>query len=305
MSVAIDQEELSFEASGLRFGALAWGPPDGPLALCLHGYPDTAWTWRHLGPHLAERGWRVVAPFMRGYAPTELAPDGRYQIGALARDAIGAHAALGGDDRAVLIGHDWGAIATYAAAAHSPERFGRIATLAVPPLSTVFGPLLSPRRLIADLPTVGRQLRLSWYTIFQQLPAISERSLPWLIPKLWADWSPGFDAREDVEHVFDALRGRARETAALRYYRALAQPWFRSRDYAPEQKHWLSVPSSPTLYLQGQNDGCILPVFAERARDSLPPGSEVVVVPDAGHFLQLERPDVVNELIANFVGAAR
>src|SRR3954470_14676880 len=116
-----DAQTLRIEANGMTFAALAWGPEDGPLALCLHGYPDTARTWRHLGPHLAQRGRRVVAPYMRGYAPTGLAPDGRYQLGALARDAEALHRALGGDDRAVLIGHDWGAATAYAVAAHTPR----------------------------------------------------------------------------------------------------------------------------------------------------------------------------------------
>jgi pimeloyl-ACP methyl ester carboxylesterase len=303
MNDAGQPEQIRYDASGMSFAALAWGPADGPVALCLHGYPDTAWTWRHLGPHLAKRGWRVVAPFMRGYAPTELAPDGSYDIGALGRDAIEAHAALGGDGRAVLIGHDWGAIATYIAASAAPHAFSRVVTLAVPPLSVVFGPLFSPRRLIADLPTMLRQLRLSWYIIFQQLPAISERSLDRLIPKLWADWSPGFDAREDLRHVADALPDRARKTAALRYYRNFAQPWARSGEYSAEQSHWMDVPACPVLYLHGCRDGCLLPLLAERSRDVLPPASELELVPDAGHFLQLERPDVVNERIAGFVAA--
>ncbi len=69
-------ETLHLTVENIPFTALAWGPTDGPLALCLHGYPDTARTWRHLGPVLAERGWRVVAPYTRGYAPTGLAADG-------------------------------------------------------------------------------------------------------------------------------------------------------------------------------------------------------------------------------------
>jgi len=87
-------ERLRLRAGAIDFAALAWGPQDGPLALCLHGCPDTAWTWRWLGPVLAERGWRVVAPWMRGYAPTGLAPDGGYQVGALVRDAVELHRAL-------------------------------------------------------------------------------------------------------------------------------------------------------------------------------------------------------------------
>src|SRR3954468_21252852 len=95
-------------ANGVDFSYLTWGPADGPLALCLHGFPDSAHTWRLLGPALADAGFRVVAPFMRGYAPTTGPADGRYQTGMLASDAIELHAALGGDERAVLIGHDWG-----------------------------------------------------------------------------------------------------------------------------------------------------------------------------------------------------
>jgi pimeloyl-ACP methyl ester carboxylesterase len=292
-------EELRFRAGELSFAALAWGPPDGPLALCLHGYPDTAWTWRHLGPYLAGRGWRVVAPFMRGYGPSDLAPDGVYQVGALARDAIAMHAELGGEGRSVLVGHDWGAVASYAAAAHAPEVFDRVVTLAVPPLPAMVDPRTSPS--VSDLPLMLRQLRRSWYTIFQQLPGVSERLLPRIVPRLWRDWSPGYDAREDVAHVAAALAGRGRATAALRYYRALLQPWARSRAYAAEQAHWMGVPRVPVLYLHGRQDGCVLPEFAEGAAGVLPPGSEVELVPDAGHFLHLERPDAVCERIATFV----
>ena len=110
--------EGRIEANGLLFGYLEAGPAGGPLALCLHGFPDSAWTWRHLLPELAGAGYRAVAPFMRGYAPTEVPEDGRYQTGALVADAVALHEALGGDGRAVLIGHDWGAMAAYGAAAH-------------------------------------------------------------------------------------------------------------------------------------------------------------------------------------------
>jgi hypothetical protein len=100
-------QKLTLDLPHLRFEALAWGPEQGRLMLCLHGYPDTPWTWRHLGPHFAGHAFRVVAPFMRGYAPTELARDGDYGIGALMYDAIALHEALGGGVDAVLVGHDW------------------------------------------------------------------------------------------------------------------------------------------------------------------------------------------------------
>src|ERR1700690_2154021 len=120
-------------ANAVTFSCLEAGPVDGPLALCLHGYPDTAHTWRHLLPELAAGGWRAVAPFTRGYAPTSLPADGVYQTGALIADANALHAALEAGSDAVLIGHDWGAVTAYGAAAHQPERWRRVVTLAIPP----------------------------------------------------------------------------------------------------------------------------------------------------------------------------
>src|SRR5215831_2449605 len=73
---------LRIGAAGLNFAYLAAGPEDGPLALCLHGFPDTAHTYRHLMPQLAAAGFRAVAPFSRGYAPTDIPDDSLYQTGA-------------------------------------------------------------------------------------------------------------------------------------------------------------------------------------------------------------------------------
>src|SRR5688572_29425956 len=87
----------TIRANGVEFAYLADGPDDGPLAMCLHGFPDTAHTYRHLLPRLAGAGFRAVAPWMRGYAPTGIPPDGHYQGGALANDANALHDALGGD----------------------------------------------------------------------------------------------------------------------------------------------------------------------------------------------------------------
>ena len=125
-------EQRVVTANGVQFSYFESGPADGPLALCLHGFPDTAYTWRFLLPELAAAGFHAVAPFLRGYAPTAIPSDGRYQIGALARDANSLHAALGGTDDAVIIGHDWGAPIAANSALLRPDIFPAVALLSVP-----------------------------------------------------------------------------------------------------------------------------------------------------------------------------
>jgi pimeloyl-ACP methyl ester carboxylesterase len=273
----------------MSFGALAWGDPSSPLALMIHGYPDTAWTWRHLGPYLAERGWRAVAPFTRGYAPTDLAPDDSYLIADQAADVLALHTELGGDGRAVLIGHDWGAAALWEVTAREPSRFARYVALAVPPTRAMVKPFTSVRTLSLG----ARQSRMSWYFLYNQLPA-AERGLGSIIPKLWRAWSPGYDPAEDLCHVFESLRGPGRRRAALRYYRNNLQRGLKAT--------FTITPGAPALYLHGEHDGCILAALIEHAPDALAPGSHAERLPGVGHFLQLEDPERVNGMISDWIG---
>jgi pimeloyl-ACP methyl ester carboxylesterase len=266
----------------------------GPLALCLHGFPDSAWTWRYLLPALAGAGYRAVAPFMRGYAPSEVPADGRYQTAALALDACGLHDALGGDGDAVIIGHDWGAMATYIAANHEPERWRRVVTMAVPPAGAVAGGFLT-----------YAQLKRSWYMFFFQHGlsdlVVGMNDLAF-IDGLWADWSPGYDATDDLPHVKDALRDPANLAAALGYYRATLGNVGVDPALDAVQAKANETTSQPTLYLHGRTDGCMGIDVAEGARPFLSSeGSRMEVVDDAGHFLQLERPDEVNRLVLEFL----
>jgi pimeloyl-ACP methyl ester carboxylesterase len=137
---------------------------------------------------------------------------------------------------------------------------------------------------------------------FQLLPGISERRLRRLIPKLWADWSPRYDAGADIAAVFASLDTPARRTAALRYYRALFLPTYRRAEYAAEQAREADLPDAPLLYLHGADDGCLDAALAGRTAPLLGPGQRVEIVPGAGHFLHLERPDDVNARIARFLG---
>src|SRR4051812_8446416 len=91
-----EPEVLEVQLPSVRLSCLAWGPADGPLVVALHGFPDTAQTWRHLGPYLAERGGRGVAPYLRGYAPSGLADDGCYHVGGLMADAVALAGEPGG-----------------------------------------------------------------------------------------------------------------------------------------------------------------------------------------------------------------
>ncbi|HEX8104317.1 MAG TPA: alpha/beta fold hydrolase [Solirubrobacteraceae bacterium] len=261
--VGMDARTGFVEANDLTFGTLEWGPSRGPLVLCLHGYPDTAWTWRYVAPLLAERGHRVVAPFQRGYAPTSLADD--YSVRSLAADAVALRRALAhGGEPVVLVGHDWGAAAAYLV---DPGAFDRIVTIAVPP----------PAVLLRVTPLLAvRQVPRSWYMAFQQVPVLSERSLDWLAPALWRTWSPGYDPAQDLEHLRAAWPTNAHRSAALAYYRALHR--IRPSDVRDAL--------TPDAYLHGADDGAVLADLARRADGA-------IVVPGAGHFVQLEQPDVV------------
>lgn len=277
--------------AGTEVHWLEWGDPEDPPVLCVHGFPDTPHTWRHLGAALAGSGFRVIAPWLRGYAPAPVPDDGDYRVSALVADALGLLDHLDVRDP-LFVGHDWGAIIGYAAVASYPERFRRLVTMAVPPLGTVMAGFLS-----------YAQSRRSWYMfLFQHALAeaiVAADDLAF-IDGLWAEWSPGHDGSRDIGRVKEALREPANLSAALGYYRAMLGP---DQSGATDvDRAAMAPPGIPTLYLHGSDDGCMGVELVIGAEASLPaPGSRAEVLDGVGHFLQLEDPDRVNQLVIEFL----
>jgi pimeloyl-ACP methyl ester carboxylesterase len=288
----IEVGQRRVDANGISFAVLEAG--QGPLALCLHGFPDTANSWIPLLSELAAAGYHAVAPFLRGYAPSTAPADGNVTLGALVADACALHESLSGDETAVVIGHDWGAGAAYAAAAFAPELWSKAVILAVPPSAVA-------------VPFMGTydQMKRSWYMAICASPyaeAIASANDFEFIDRLWQDWSPGFDATVALKAVHDCFSVPGSRSAALSYYRAALDPSADPGPFAAAHTAGASLAPQPVLYLHGANDGCIGTAVVPAARDYLTvAGSRVEVVDDAGHFLQVERPAEVNRLILDFL----
>jgi len=284
-------DEIRVRANGMDVSCLAAG--DGPLVLCLHGFPDSARSWQGVVVALADAGYRAVAPSMRGYAPTGPSPDGCYQTADLARDANALHEALGGGP-AMVVGHDWGAPAAYGAAILEPERWRAVVGMAVPPWGAM------GRALLGNLDQVQR----SWYMFLFQHPLaehlVSSGDFAF-IERLWRQWSPGFDAGPAVDDAKDALRGDGCLAAALGYYRAALGGTHRDPGRADEQQRVGSdAPVQPLRYLHGADDGCIGADVARDAAAHAPSNADVQILDGAGHFLQLERPDAVAAAVVDW-----
>jgi pimeloyl-ACP methyl ester carboxylesterase len=283
-------------ANGIAFHYLELG--EGPLVLCFHGFPDNAHTYHHLLPALAAAGFRAVAPFMRGYAPTSPAPDGRYQSVLLAQDASELIAALG-SSRACLVGHDWGATATYGAAALAPERVERIVTLAA----------AHPAAARGALAYAYERLKGTWHAYFFQMPfaeeAVAANDYAFL-ERWWRDASPEYLPPPDrMESVKATFRQPGVLTAALGYYRHTFHPGNRDPALQGLQERMSAPISVPTLALHGTKDRPGRLEAFEAMDHLFTGGLEKVILPGTGHFLHLERPEEVTRRVVAFLGAWR
>jgi pimeloyl-ACP methyl ester carboxylesterase len=259
-----------------------------PLAVLMHGFPDTPHTWRHLGPHLAQLGFRVVAPWLPGYD----APVGKpVSAGTYVRSLLEDRRDYQADERAVLIGHDWGAIAGYGAVAVDPDAFCRFVALAVPPTAA----------LATGLFTYA-QLKRSFYAWFIQLVGLAEGVVigPGFWESLWADWSPGYDPADDIAEL---RRHVSADNIAdvISPYRASFNPEFADPDAVAEASATMQPPPVPTLYLHGADDGAIGAELLGDVTAHLPAaGSAFEIIDGTGHFLHLEKPELIAAKISGW-----
>jgi len=177
--------------------------------------------------------------------------------------------------------------------AHQPDRWRRAVTAAVPPTGSIGMSLFT-----------YAQLQRSWYMFFFLSP-MAEIALPLddytFIDGLWADWSPGYEASFDVARVKESIGDPEHIAAAIGYYRAMFDPGLADPELADEQNAALAPTPKPTLYLHGRDDGCMLLSSIGNPLDFMAEGSQVVVIDGAGHFMNVERPDVVNRHIVEFL----
>ena len=286
-----DTEQLSFEHEALTFSAQAMG--DGPIVLCLHGFPDNAGSFRHQLPALAEAGYRAISLTLRGYEPGAIPADGDYTMETIATDILAVMESL--DTGPVhLIGHDWGAAIAYVATSAAPERFKSLTVMAVPHAG----------RFAREGLRIPKQLRLSWYMGFFNIPWLSDwvvqRQDYAFIRKLWRDWSPGWQPEPGVlDSVIQTLSQPGVRSAALGYYRAALS--IKALLVSAEEAHY-PVPV-PTLALSGERDGCIASEVFEQlmVAQDFPKGLTFSRIAEAGHFLHQEQPEQVNREILDWL----
>jgi pimeloyl-ACP methyl ester carboxylesterase len=260
-----------------------------PLAVLQHGFPDTPATWRHLAPVLVAAGYRVAMPWLRGYAPSRAGRE-RPGIRRYAADLVAVRARLGGDERAVLVGHDWGAAAAWDAATRAPWR--AVVGIAVPPEPALHG-------FLTDLDQLWR----ARYQLQAQLPVaawvLRERLRP--LVDLWLRWSPGHvPTAADLGPLRRSLATVTAVRAALAPYRTHAVAGLLGRVPAADGP----VPDVPALLVHGRDDACVDRRYAAAARRVLGvahPRSTVWLVADAGHAVHLERPELVSDAIVSFL----
>lgn len=269
------------QANGVRFAYLEQG--DGPLVMFMHGFPDNAWSYRKQLQVFADAGYRAVAPFLRGYAPTEIPADGVFDPIALGKDLEALIAALSEDGQARVVGMDWGGTSTFQALATAPS-----AIKAAVVMNTAHPITFSSIRRDPDA------VRSIFHFYFFQLPgadtAVNIEGLPF-VDYLWKLWSPTFRNDEHLRSVKQTLSSPGTMAAALKYYGGLFNAGFAGR-LPMNEMH------TPTLTIYGGNDPTAK--YSVKEEPLFKGSHKRIVLPDVGHFPHLEREAEVTDLIMDW-----
>jgi len=264
-----EQGTSTIEANGIRFAYYADGNPADPLVLLIHGFPDTAHAWDDLRPRIAAQGYYVVSPFTRGYGPS-VAPDGaKFDAESLGKDALALIDAFG-KEHAVIVGHDWGAVAAYSAAALDPAKVDKLAILAIPNPGTIklrVRDLYGARHFVAlKKKRAHKRVRRNDYAY---------------VDKLYKRWSPEWSfSPNDVDDVKNSFAHPGSLQAALGYY----------RDLPLKTAEFLKAPTQvPVLVIAGRSDGTV-PITAYDNEAGFAAGRQLEKL-DAGHFPHREQPE--------------
>ncbi|HEX2675051.1 MAG TPA: alpha/beta hydrolase, partial [Polyangiales bacterium] len=257
---------------------LEQGDENAPLVLLAHGFPDYPKTFLPLMARLSAAGYRCVAPYLRGYAPSTL--EGPYDRQRVGDDLADLAEALSPNTKAVLIGHDWGAAATYTAVGRWPQRFRRAVTLAVPHVAAFERNLRRSRS----------QQKRSAYMAFFMLPLVPERVVPRndfaYVDELWQRWSPNYTRDPDYTRELKECLA-ASMPAPIGYYRAQRPSAMRLRQARLDARVRIYV---PLLHLHGADDGCIAFEMSEGESQYFKGEFHSENLPGLGHFLHLEDP---------------
>jgi pimeloyl-ACP methyl ester carboxylesterase len=263
----------------------------GPTLVLLHGFPESWWSWRHQIAQLADAGFRVVAPDLRGYGETD--KQGPYDLDTVTRDVCMLIESLGAGPTAHVIGHDWGGAVAWHLAANYPERCASMTAINCP----------QPAAMGKTLTTHPRQLARSWYMFLFQVPHLAE----WLLTRHDATAVVRLIRAAAIDKTnFSAEELRPLREGILRPGAAAAMVgWYRSAFVETLKRR-----GKPESYPKVQVDSMLIWGLADRALsfdDLVPPTREYAAdlriepIPDCGHFPHAERPDVVNRMLLSFL----
>jgi pimeloyl-ACP methyl ester carboxylesterase len=271
--------------NGIRMHYVTWG--SGSLIVLLHGFPEFWYSWRYQIPFLAEHGYTVVAPDLRGYNDTDK-PQTGYDVGTLTRDIAGLIKGLG-QQKAIIVGHDWGGALAWAFAAAYPHMTERLIVMNAP----------HPQAMMREFRTLS-QLRKSWYIFFFQLPWLPEyillRNNANEVGRMLrgAAFQKSVFPREVTAKFQQAMSKPGAMTAALNYYRQV----FRRRPVSSNDPR--ARITAPTLLIWGEQD-IALGIGLTKGLEQWVGDLQIRYIPDSGHWVQQEQPEKVNQYILEFL----